>query len=129
MTEPMDVIHPEPVWRERADFIISAPLLLEEGRAEQLSAWHGEDHLFEICCVPFFVFDVALGDVVETNARHDSVDVVQRSGRFVFRVWFGESFHPRQEIADQLSDLGALLEWSSDNLLAVDANGAPLAQV
>src|SRR5437016_12137654 len=74
MAEPMDVIHPEPVWRERADFIISAPLLLEEGRAEQLSAWHEEDHLFEICCIPFFVFDVALGDVVETNARHDIVD-------------------------------------------------------
>ena len=74
MAEPMDVIHPEPVWRERADFIISAPLLLEEGRAEQLSAWHEEDHLFEICCIPFFVFDVALGDVVETNARHDIGD-------------------------------------------------------
>ena len=128
MTEPTDVIHPEPVWRERADFIIGAPLL-EEGRAEQLWARQVEDHLFEICCIPFFVFDVALGDVVETNAHHDIVDVVQRSGRFVFRVWFGEAFHPRQEIADQLSDFGALLEWSSVNLLAVDANGAPLSQV
>jgi uncharacterized protein DUF4265 len=128
MTEPTDVIHREPVWRERADFIIGAPLP-EEGRAEQLWARQVEDHLFEICCIPFFVFDVALGDIVETNARQDIVDVVQRSGRFVFRVWFGESFHPRQEIAEQLSDLGALLEWSSDNLLAVDANGASLAQM
>jgi hypothetical protein len=98
-------------------------------RAEQLWARHVEDHLFEICCIPFFVFDVALGDVVETNARHDIVYVVQRSGRFVFRVWFGQSFHPRQEIADQLSDLGALLEWSSVNLLAVDADGGSLAQM
>ena len=47
----------------------------------------------------------------------------------VFRAWFGDSFHPRQEIADQLGDIGALLEWSSTNLLAVDAADAEEAQV
>jgi hypothetical protein len=33
--------------------------------------------------------------------------VVERSGRFVFRVWFGEAFHPRQALADELADLEA----------------------
>jgi len=127
MTEPKDVIHPEPVWRERADFIIGAPL--PEGRAEQLWARRVDGHLFELCCIPFFVFDVALGDLVETDAGYEIVGVVQRSGRSVFRVWFGESFRPRQQIADQLSDLGALLEWSSVNLLAVDADGTARAKV
>jgi hypothetical protein len=75
------------------------------------------------------LFDVALGDVVETDDRYQFVGVVKRSGRFVFRVWFGESFHPRQEIADHLSNLGALLEWSSVNLLALDADSASHAQV
>jgi hypothetical protein len=128
MPEPKDVIHPEPVWRERADFIIGAPLP-EEGRVEQLWARRIEDdHLFEICCIPFFVFDLALGDLVETDASYDIVGVVQHSGRFVFRVWLGDSFQPRQEIADELSDLGALIEWSSANLLAVDADGISHAQ-
>lgn len=54
--------------------------------------------------------------------------VVEPSGRFVFRVWFGEAVHPRQEIADELVELGALLEWSSTNLLAVDASDEAPAQ-
>jgi hypothetical protein len=116
----VDAVHEAPVWRERANFIIGAPLP-EEGRAEQLWARQLGDERFEICCIPFFVYDLALGDVVETDANHDVVRVVERSGRFVFRVWFGEAFHPRQEVADELAELGALLEWSSANLLAVDA--------
>jgi hypothetical protein len=58
---------------------------------------------------------------VEVDASYDIVGVVERSGRVVFRIWFGEAFHPRQEIADALSDIGALMEWSSTNLLALDA--------
>jgi Domain of unknown function (DUF4265) len=124
-----DVVHSDPVWRERADFIIGAPLH-EEGRAEQLWARRlDEPLLFEICCIPFFLYDVALGDVVQTDASSELARVVEPSGRFVFRAWFGDPFHPRQEIADQLDDIGALLEWSSTNLLAVDAADAHEAQV
>jgi Domain of unknown function (DUF4265) len=54
--------------------------------------------------------------------------VVEPSGRFVFRVWFGEAFHPRQKVADELTERGAL-EWSSANLLAVDAPNEERAQV
>lgn len=123
-----DAVHPEPVWRDRSNFIIGAPLP-EEGRAEQLWARQVGDQRFEICCIPFFVYDVALGDVVETDVNFDLVRVVEPSGRYVFRVWFGESFHPREEIAERLAALGALLEWSSVNLLAVDAADESHAQV
>lgn len=115
-----DAVHPDPVWRERANFIIGAPLP-EEGRAEQLWARQVGDRLFEVCCIPFFLYDVALGDLVETDSRFDLLRVVKPSGRYVFRVWFGESFHPRENIAEQLADLGVSLERSSPNLLAVDA--------
>jgi hypothetical protein len=67
------------------------------------------------------VYDLALGDVVETDSNWDLVRVVERSGRYVFRVWFGESYQPREPLARQLVELGGLLEWSSTNLLAVDA--------
>src|SRR5205807_8144309 len=80
-----------------------------------------DEHRFEICCIPFFVYDLALGDVVETDDDHVVQRVVESSGRYVFRVWFGESFHPRDEIAAELEAMGSLLEWSSRNLLAVDA--------
>ena len=122
-------IHPDPVWRERANFIIAAPI--EEGgdtTTEQLWSKRIADHRFQICCIPFWVYDLALGDLVETDEAYLVKRVVEWSGRFPFRIWFGESFHPRGEIAEELHAMGALLEWSSTNLLAVDAADDPLAQ-
>jgi len=116
----VDAVHEAPVWRDRADFVIGAPLP-EEGRAEQLWARQVGDQRCEICCIPFFLYHVALGDMVETDAGYDLERVVQPSGRYVFRVWFGNTAHPRQDVADELDGRGAFLEWSSANLLAVDA--------
>jgi len=125
--ERVDAVHDAPVWHDRADFVIGAPLL-EEGRAEQLWARQVGDQRFEICCIPFFLYDVALGDLVETDAGYDLARVVQPSGRYVFRVWFGNTAHPRQDIADELAERGVLLEWSSANLLAIDAADETHAQ-
>jgi hypothetical protein len=129
------VVHEEPVWRDRANFIVHAELA-EADRAkrfEQLWARQLDDQEFEVCCIPFFLYDVALGDVVRTAPRGDRRYVVERvvkpSGRYVFRVWFGESFHPRNPIAARLKQLGALIEWSSTNLLAVDVEDGERAQV
>lgn len=122
-----DAVHPEPVWRDRANFIIGAPLP-EEGRAEQLWARQAGDHRFELCCIPFFLYDIALGDVVETDSQYNIERVLEPSGRYVFRVWFGDSYPPREPIAHKLGAAGALLEWSSANLLAVDAADESLAQ-
>lgn len=129
MTTPADefVLHQEPVWRDRSNFIINAELPEKDRpkRYEQLFARQVADDRYEICCIPFFLFDVALGDEVTTAPTSDRKyvveKVVQPSGRYVFRVWFGESFQPRDEIADELKALGSLIEWSSPNLLAVDA--------
>jgi Domain of unknown function (DUF4265) len=46
----------------------------------------------------------------------------------VFRVWFGESFHSRDEVAEELKALGSLIEWSSRNLLVVDTTDKEPAQ-
>lgn len=122
------LVHLDPVWRERADFIVHAVVPDGGDLVEQLWARQIEDRRYEICCIPFFVFDLALGDYVETDASNVVQRVAAPSGRWVFRVWLGESPYPRQEIADQLIDLGALVEWSSLNLFAVDAADAHHAQ-
>lgn len=111
--------HSAPAWQDRADFIIGAPLP-EPDRSEQLWARRLDDLRFEICCIPFFLYDVALGDIVQTNAAYDLQRVIKRSGRSVFRVWLGASLYPREDIERELTDLG-LLERSSANLLAIDA--------
>ena len=120
--------HSEPVWRDKSDFIIFAPISDDGSEVEQLFVRQISDHRFELCCIPFFLYDVALGDVVETDDTYLVREVVEQSGRYVFRVWFGRTVHPRDDIAEALGDLGALLEWSSVDLLAVDAKDLAQAQ-
>ncbi|MFC5286626.1 DUF4265 domain-containing protein [Actinokineospora guangxiensis] len=122
-----EAVHPDPVWRSRADFVIGARL--PEG-SEQLWAKQLGEHVFELCCVPFFVYGLALGDVVETDTGYELRRVARRSGRSVFRVWFGDSplsTTDRDRVAADLAEAGALVERSSANLLAVDAATPELA--
>jgi hypothetical protein len=113
MTDAMEfVVHQDPVWRDRSNFIIDAELPEKDRphRFEHLFAKQVSDARFEICCIPFFAYDIVLGDVVATspkgNRKYVVDNVVLPSGRYVFRVWFGESFYPREEIADELKRLG-----------------------
>jgi len=135
MADRKIVVHHEPVWRERSDFIIAAEI--EPGDTgkdtEQLWARKTDESHFELCCIPFFTYHLALGDVVRTEPRGDRqyvvAEVTRPSGRFVFRVWFGGTTEPREDILNKLESLGGLLEWSSNNLLAVDASDAACAQL
>ena len=55
-------IHLEPAWRARANFIIAAEIggtALRPER-EQLWARQTDEFCFELCCIPFFVYDLAL---------------------------------------------------------------------
>ncbi|WP_372496519.1 DUF4265 domain-containing protein [Kibdelosporangium philippinense] len=46
---------------------------------------------YEICCLPFYVYGLALGDVVEKNAEDFVTRRVKSSGRRVLRVLFSEA--------------------------------------
>lgn len=117
--------HNEPAWRSRANFVIVADIATspESREWEQLWARKLSDRRFEICCIPFFAYDLALGDEVETDEDHILRRVVRRSGHFTFRVWFGDSTDPgdRARVAEIIRDRGCEHEWSSENLLAIDA--------
>jgi Domain of unknown function (DUF4265) len=131
VTAAREAVHRAPVWRERSDFIIASAIdsANTDISTEQLWVRKIDDRHFELCCIPFFAYDLALGDVVETGEDFLVQRVSTRSGRYVFRVYFGRSAHPREEITERLESLGALLEWSSANLLAVDARDQSHAQV
>jgi hypothetical protein len=126
--------HPEPVWRDKANFVINMELPPSDSSKQFEQLWSRQvgDDEFEVCCIPFFVYDLALGDVVRTapkGGRRCIVDrVVKPSGRYTFRVWFGKSFHPRDELVEDIQKLGSLIEWSSRNMVAVDAVDAEQAQ-
>jgi hypothetical protein len=127
--EPM-ATHADPVWRSRSDHVIAAAI--DPGDTdydvEQLWARRIDQTHFEICCIPFFMYDVALGDIVEVDAELSFVRVTEPSGRYVFRVYLGRSSDPADELVEALRGMGSLVEWSSDILLAVDAASRVEAQ-
>ena len=123
-------VHAEPAWRERSDFIIAAEIE-SEGTGidrEQLWARRVDDRHFELCCIPFFVYDLALGDVVETDPDYLVTGVSTASGRYVFRVHSKQFADQGGDLTGRLTEMGALLEWSSSTLLAVDARDLAHAQ-
>ena len=73
--------------------------------------------------MPFFVYELSLGDEVVTDERFIVADVVRSSGRSTLRVWFGDStgVSTARDLEQRLVALGCLTETSSHNLLAVDA--------
>jgi len=131
------VVHESPAWRERANFIIVARIDPEpidaQWRWEQLWAQQVTENRFIICCIPFFVYNLALGDEVETGLQGENRYVVQRivkpSGHYTFRVWFYDS-SVRGEVSHELTRMGCLVEWRSSysNLLAIDAASDSQAQ-
>lgn len=125
-------VHENAVWRDKSDFIIRAYLEENEGRNEweQLWAKRVDDRRFSLCCIPFFAYNLALGDEVETDGNYVVQGVIKPSGQFTFRVWFGDSTEPgiKDEVLRQLAAMDALFEWSSANLLAISAKDADQAQ-
>jgi Domain of unknown function (DUF4265) len=123
----------EPVWRDRADFVIAANIASTPDKREWEQLWVRKlsDSRFEICCIPFFAFDLALGDEVETDADLVMRRVIKPSGHFTFRVWFGNSTNPNDKtlVMELIQQAGCEYEWSSDNLLAVDAHSQGVAQI
>lgn len=128
------VAHQTPVWRDQADFIIHAKINADDPdfnkRWEQLWVRQVGENRFRVCCIPFFAYDISLGDEVEVAPEGEKRYVVQRviedAGHYTFRVWFGESSDPtiREEVMNQIERLGWLFEWYSENLLAISVESA-----
>lgn len=118
--------HPNPVRRPAPSFMLRA-VLDDVGGSDNLEQlWTkrvGEDR-FELCCIPFFAYDMALGDVVRADAATGYViqAVEQRSGNGVVRVAVKrpeevEAVHLR--LHDLLGRLEYLCEWFDPGYVAV----------
>lgn len=120
-------VHREPMRRQQSNFNVAIRINSTgtSVAAEQLWARRIDDTTFALCCVSFFAYDLALADIVEVDSTYWISHVVVPSGRYVFRVYFGQSASTRTDVQDEitarLTNMGALLEWSSSSLLANDA--------
>lgn len=91
---------------------------------EQLWTKRVGDDRFELSCIPFFAYDMALGDVVRADAATGYVvqDVLERSGNGVVRVAVKrpqdvDAVHRR--LHDLLGRLEYLCEWFAPGYVAV----------
>ena len=118
-----EAVHRDPVWRDRSDFVIAASIdpAGADVQTEQLFARQLAGHEFEICCIPFFVMDLALGDHVRTDAAYLVEEVTLDAGHYTFRVFFPQGGLGAPVVRRLSEELGASFEWSSRSLLAVDA--------
>lgn len=119
--------HPNPVYRPAPSFMLRAALEDVGGGGDNFEQlWTkrvGEDR-FELSCIPFFAYDMALGDVVRADASTGYViqAVEQRSGNGVVRV----AVKRRQDVEavhlqlhDLLGRLEYLCEWFDPGYVAV----------
>ena len=121
--------HLNPIWRDKANFIIDAvvPPLKNNPKEkvwEQLWARKLDNGFYEICCIPIFAYGLALGDLVEIDQGFMISNISQKSGRVAIRVWLNEQIpqEKREELTEQILSLGCLLEWYSKHLLGVDSD-------
>jgi len=120
-------VHKYPVWKDRSNYIVQARVEHDEEREirEQIWARQIEDHTFEICCIPFFVFDLALSDIVEVSGAGPEKGliqrVVQRSDHDTYWIYFNEKRwgNIQRSTESKIREI-ALFEWYGSDLLAVD---------
>lgn len=103
--------------------------------SEQLWTRHDKaTDLYEICCIPFFIYDLALGDLVsirvDDQAGHVLDQVVTPTDHFTFRIYFGDvDANTQLAVLKDLSNAPVQIERYSANLIAVhiQANPSPNA--
>ena len=121
-----ELTHRYPVWRDEADFVVMHALDGSEPMDfEQLWAAQCGGDRYRICCIPFFVYGLSLGDVVRCEAAHGydhcATEIVEASPRSTFRLYSADGIDDHAEIMKALESVGALVERSSRSMIAVDA--------
>lgn len=119
--------HKEPAWRSAANYIIPVDLGPHgmEGRWEQWWCREMEEARYELCCVPFFTYGFALGDVFEAD-ESGVVRLVEKSGRSTLRFAFADAERAatgHEDVHAVLVKEDCVVEVSGPGLIAVDCVG------
>ncbi|MER6571416.1 DUF4265 domain-containing protein [Streptomyces sp. NPDC001093] len=122
------VVHEQPVGRASTNYIARADLAPFglDGQVEQLWLRAVNDGSYEVACIPFSTYGIALGDVVVLNDDDYVSEVVRNSSHRTLRLLFTPDLPPAdlQKAADEIkteiiaADL--LSEWNGARFIAVD---------
>ncbi|HJP82792.1 MAG TPA: DUF4265 domain-containing protein [Fimbriimonadaceae bacterium] len=121
------IIHANPYWGSRADNVVFQAIP-DDNAMEELTARFISPNTYEICCIPFISYNLALGDLVFVNDRKEIESVLVRSGRWVFRAWFENGVLDAEAFESNINFQGGNCEWYSRQLVAIDAEDHSVAE-
>ena len=122
--------HVEPAWRAKANY--AAYVQINDGNSEyessytheQLALQKLEDGKFIVCCIPFLIYDVNLGD--EISLEGVNIKKLVDGNHYGFRLYLGDGRIDASFLDDVIKSLiesGACVERSVDaRLLSVDVD-------
>lgn len=85
--DSMIATHDEPAARSRTNYILRLSLAADglPGRYEQVWTRTEDKVNFELCCIPFFTYDLSLGDVVRVTTDDGEYEMVSKAGHRTIR--------------------------------------------
>ena len=126
--------HVQPEPRDTRESGLAPPKQLDRpdrsdalrARSRNLRTVVGSDRrriIFQVCCIPFFTYGIALGDLIEVDRDSRVASIVHRSGRRVIRVACkgrAEAQIHHEWLHDLLVSSGVLHEFSSSGYVSID---------
>jgi hypothetical protein len=84
--DSMIATHDEPAARARTNYILRLSLAADglPGRYEQMWTRTDDKVTFELCCIPFFTYNLSLGDVIRKTADGE-YEIVSKGGHRTIR--------------------------------------------
>jgi Domain of unknown function (DUF4265) len=80
--------HAHPAWRNKANYIFRCRIISDSKEIEWEQMWGREisENTYEVCCIPFFLYGISLGDIVEIDSDKNH-KVIDKSDNATIRIW------------------------------------------
>jgi hypothetical protein len=122
------VVHHSPVWSNEVDSLVRVDLDAFElpDSTELIWAHHLGGSSYLVCCIPFFPYGLALGDVMETDAQRTFLRVAEARGHRLLRIALlpgPRRAELRSTITQLLAEVKLLHEWHNQDYCAIDLPG------
>lgn len=123
MTETVYIVHDDPVRKSACDYIGMIDLGPFDLPGQQEQVWLKSlgNSQYEMCCIPFVAYGIALGDTVRLGDDGFVSGILRRSGRRVLRFLLAkESERDFSVVVDVLREERLQFEGRGGRQVAVD---------
>lgn len=115
-------VHMSPAWREQSNLLFTAAIE-EHGDSpgrEQLWGKIISKNTALLCCIPFFLYDLSIGDLCNISDDFKFISVREAGDQDTYRIFFSHQFDKDSDlILEKIKAFDCLFEWYSQRLLAV----------